>query len=210
MADLTGEELQEDGPDNPLDFEANEAANAMDDLRLENIAANSDADVEEMVKQLNTDQIRVFQYVTDTLSGKNCNTPILRHYISGTGGTGKSFLIACIRLWVKQKLGKDVAVSAPTCVAAFNINGLTIYRLLQLPVEHRYNPKFTFLSDQVLQTLRSEMENIVLFVIDEISTISNITFLYIHLRLTEIYGTADETDGWFGKKHNLLFGDLLL
>lgn len=31
---------------------------------------------------------------------------------------------------------KDVAIYAPTGIAAFNINGITIHRLLQLPVEH--------------------------------------------------------------------------
>lgn len=39
--------------------------------------------------------------------------------------------------------------------------------------------------------------------------ISNITLMYIHLRLTEIYDTGDTDDGWFGKTHIVLFGDLL-
>ena len=39
--------------------------------------------------------------------------------------------------------------------------------------------------------------------------ISNITLLYIHKRLEEIFDTSDFDDGWFGKKHVLLFGDLL-
>jgi len=33
--------------------------------------------------------------------------------------------------------------------------------------------------------------------------------MYIHLRLTEIFNTFDCDNGWFGKKHILLFGDLL-
>jgi len=39
--------------------------------------------------------------------------------------------------------------------------------------------------------------------------ISNITLMYIHLRLSEIFDTTDSTDGWFGKLHVLLFGDFL-
>jgi len=33
--------------------------------------------------------------------------------------------------------------------------------------------------------------------------------MYVHLRLTEIFNTIDCDNGWFGKKHILLFGDLL-
>lgn len=33
--------------------------------------------------------------------------------------------------------------------------------------------------------------------------------MYIHLRLTEIFDTMDCDNGWFGKKHIFLFGDLL-
>lgn len=39
--------------------------------------------------------------------------------------------------------------------------------------------------------------------------ISNVMLLYINLRLTEIFGTFDDADGWFGKRNILLFGDLL-
>ncbi|KYN13600.1 DNA repair and recombination protein pif1, mitochondrial, partial [Trachymyrmex cornetzi] len=37
----------------------------------------------------------------------------------------------------------------------------------------------------------------------------NLDFMYIRLRLSEIYDTTDCDDGWFDKKHILLFGDLL-
>ena len=94
-------------------------------------------------------------------------------------------------------------------IAAFNIDGLTIHRLFQLPVEHNYTPKYRQLSDAVLKTLRDELKNTILFIIDEISMVSNITFMYISLRLTEIFNTFDDNDGWFGNKHILLFGDLL-
>ncbi|XP_074099923.1 ATP-dependent DNA helicase PIF1-like [Cotesia typhae] len=44
-----------------------------------------------------------------------------------------------------------------------------------------------------------------LFIIDEISMVSNITLIYIHLRLVEIF----DVDDWFGGKHVVVFGDLL-
>lgn len=53
------------------------------------------------------------------------------------------------------------------------------------------------------------MKDVLLLIIDEISMVSNITLLYIHLRLCEIYKTADCNGGWFGRLHILVFGDLL-
>lgn len=133
----------------------------------------------------------------------------MRHYVSGEGGTGKSYLIKTIKDWIKEVFKQDVAIIAPTGIAAFNIDGLTIHRLFQLPVEHGYTPKYRQLSDVVLKTLRDELKNTILFIVDEISMVSNITFMYMNLRLTEIFNTFDDVDGWFGKKHILLFGDLL-
>lgn len=65
------------------------------------------------------------------------------------------------------------------------------------------------LSDAVLQVLRADLANVVVLIIDEISMISNVTLLLIHLRLSKIFDTSDEEDGWFGRIHLLVFGDLL-
>ncbi|XP_066596834.1 uncharacterized protein [Prorops nasuta] len=141
--------------------------------------------VTQMISELNIDQKRVFDKVTEALTSNN---NILRLYVSGEG---------------------DTAVTAPTGIAAFNIDGLTIHRLFQLPVEHGHTAKYSDLSDQVLKIIRDELKNVTLIVIDEVSMISNIIFMYIHLRLTAIFNTEDCEDGWFGNKHILLFGDLL-
>ncbi|XP_025267781.1 ATP-dependent DNA helicase PIF1-like [Camponotus floridanus] len=118
-----------------------------------------EVNVEEMIMQLNIDQKRIFDTITNGIFDENSD--VFRLYVSGEGGTGKSFLIKAIRFWIKKYMGKDTAITAPTGIAAFNIDGLTIHRLFQLPVEH------------------------------------------------EIFNTTDCDNGWFGKKHILLFGDLL-
>ncbi|XP_054015920.1 ATP-dependent DNA helicase PIF1-like, partial [Hylaeus anthracinus] len=138
----------------------------------------------EMISELNLDQKRIFDKVTKSLTSNN---DILRLYI----------------------MGKDTAVTAPTGIAAFNIEGLTIHRLFQLPVEHGHTAQYRQLSDAALQIVRDQLKNVALVIIDEISMVSNVTFLYIHLRLAEIFDTTDSGDGWFGKKPMLLFGDLL-
>ncbi|XP_076299909.1 ATP-dependent DNA helicase PIF1-like [Lasioglossum baleicum] len=192
----------EDGPDNALQFSPQD--DGLADLQLVN-APRPVSDVDAMVNALNPDQLRVFENVKAALSEGR----IIHQFVSGTGGTGKSFLISTIPEWVAKNLSKSVAVSAPTGVAAYNINGLTIFKLLQLPVEHGSIPPFAHLPDITLQRFREELKNTVLFIIDEISMVSNLMFMYIHLRLTEIYGTDGDANGWFGKRSILLFGDLL-
>ena len=53
------------------------------------------------------------------------------------------------------------------------------------------------------------IRNVTLLIIDEISMVSNVTLLYIHLRLTEIFQTEEIEDGWFGRRNLLFLGDLL-
>jgi len=110
-----------------------EADEAMQDFRDLGKKIDEKIDVSEMIAKLNMNQRRVFDRVIDTVSSDNS---ILRLYVNGEGGTGKSFLIKTIKCSIKQNLNKDTAIRAPTGIAAFNINGLTVHRLLQLPVEH--------------------------------------------------------------------------
>ena len=60
-------------------------------------------------------------------------------FVSGVGGTGKSFLIATVKaltdsLWKTEDI--TCAIAAPTGLAAFNVGGIMLHRLFRLPVEH--------------------------------------------------------------------------
>ena len=90
-------------------------------------------DLENAIAQPNSDQERVFQKITCTMTSES--DKVLRLFVSGFGGTGKSFVIENVVKWNKKFRGKNTAVAAPTGIAAFNINGLTLHRLLQLPVK---------------------------------------------------------------------------
>ena len=62
-------------------------------------------------------------------------------FISQVGGTGKSFLIHTIRamvneLWNDNKDSVRCALAAPTGLVAFNIDGVTVHRLIQWTIEH--------------------------------------------------------------------------
>ena len=39
--------------------------------------------------------------------------------------------------------------------------------------------------------------------------VSNVTLMYMHLRLQEIFQTDDAENGWFGNKNLLVLGDFL-
>jgi hypothetical protein len=164
-------------------------------------------DFETIASNLNGDQKRVFEYIRYKL-GKE-NEPLIRNFVSGVGGTGKSYLIKTIKAFIIRELNKNVAITAPTGMSAYNIQGITIYRILQLPVEHGNIPPYRPLSNNTIKLIHEKMKDVILLIIDEISMASNITLLYIHLRFSEIYDTGNCDDGWFGKINILIFGELL-
>lgn len=73
---------------------------------------------------LNKEQTKAFEIMA---SGKNV-------FLTGNAGTGKSFLIKTF-IGFCQNLGKSIMVTAPTGVAALNINGSTIHRAFKVPLD---------------------------------------------------------------------------
>lgn len=57
-------------------------------------------------------------------------------YIIGQAGTGKSFLIKVLTTYLQKTTDSHVScvVTAPTGLAARNIQGITLHRLHMLPV----------------------------------------------------------------------------
>ena len=53
--------------------------------------------------------------------------------------------------------------------------------------------------------MKTTLKNVILFIIDEVSMVSNLNLTYIHLRLDELFGGND----WFRSKSILFVGDLL-
>ena len=132
-------------------------------------------------------------------------------FVSGVGGTGKSFLIKTIRALVSKiwdyKTGSPVCVvTAPTGLAAFNVGGVTIHRLLQLPIEHEGGTAgYWKLGKEALKVMRNSLSQLRLLIIHEVSMVSSLNLAYIHLRLHEIYAK----DEWFGGVNVLFVGDIL-
>ena len=97
-------------------------------------------------------------------------------------------------------------MAAPTGLAAFNVGGLTIHRLFQLPIEHEGQMAGYWSLPKVSQkVMKTKLCRVKLIIIDEISMVSSLNLAYIHLRLEELFGGDD----WFGSINMLFVGDIL-
>ena len=101
-------------------------------------------------------QLEVYTTVKDHFESDN-SAP-LRLIVTGTAGTGKSYLIQCIRLL----LGNTVKVAAPTGVASFIIEGTTLHSLLYLPTRG----EFKQLEGDRLQQLQQALSTTRYIIID--------------------------------------------
>uniref|UniRef100_A0A6M2DUN2 ATP-dependent DNA helicase n=1 Tax=Xenopsylla cheopis TaxID=163159 RepID=A0A6M2DUN2_XENCH len=158
--------------------------------------------------KLSNDQSPVFKNIIKSLGGNSEN--VLRLFVGGEPGTGKSYLIKILKLWVEDILGNKIAISAPTKTGAMCIKGDTIHKLFRLPVDNDNKPSYKPLTSAELSILRRELNDVILFIIDDIYLVSSDLLGCIHIRLTEIYGTKGHSNCWFGGKHILLLGDLFL
>ena len=95
-------------------------------------------------------------------------------------------------------------LTAPTGVAAFNINGMTLHSALLLG-RSKYSG-FQPLSHERLNSLRSKLSRLMLVIIDEVSMVGSNMLLEIHKRLQQIKGVSD--DAVFGGVSILAVGDL--
>jgi len=121
----------------------------------------------------------------------------LRLIVSGTAGTGKSYLIHCLRLLLQHR----VRVSAPTGVASFNIQGHTLHSLLRLPVKG----DFKELQGQSLHEMQQSLANMEYLIIDEMSMVGRTLLGQVDNRLRQVF--PDKADRLFGGCSCLLFGD---
>ena len=135
-----------------------------------------------------------------------------RVFMSGPGGVGKSHVIRLIHsdtlklLRLSECVQPDdvtVLLTAPTGVAAFNIEGMTLHSALLLNCgRFGYQP----LSSERLNTLRAKLSNLLLIIIDEVSMVGSNMLLEIHRRLQQIKGVS--SDVLFGGVSILAVGDL--
>ena len=106
------EEVKKDDENEPEGVEiAGEAVAAMNDVHDMDVNKANDFNLDKLIEMLNSDQLRVFTMVSEHLHHqKQHETGLCRckdfkplhTFISGVGGTGKSFLIETIRQQVSE------------------------------------------------------------------------------------------------------------
>jgi ATP-dependent DNA helicase PIF1 len=112
---------------------------------------------------LNQDQQRALQAVKD-----NCNI-----FLTGSPGTGKSYVLKCIIEWLKTS-NKRFAVTSSTGCSAILINGQTIHSYLGIGIGNR-------LLDNIITSLKKNrtkyktISELQVLILDEISMIDNST-----------------------------------
>lgn len=121
----------------------------------------------------------------------------LKMIISGTAGTGKSYLIHCLRLLLQDQ----VCVAAPTGVAAFNVEGQTLHSLLSLPTKGEYKD----LQGQRLHNMQQSFKDKKYLIIDEMTMVGRKLLGQVDSRLRQVF--PQQSDQLFDGCSCLLFGD---
>ena len=187
---------KKDDPDESEGMQlAGEAQAAMNDVRDMDIGEVDGFDLKERIQKLNSDQLIVFENISGHLYHQwqheqgvcHCNVlKPLHTFISGVGGTGKSFLIETIRQQVAEIWKDDAsgdtkcAVGALTGMASYNIGGVTVHRLFSLPIEHEGKTAgYWPLSKPAQKVMRTNLHSLKLVIIDEVSMLSNLNLAYI-------------------------------
>ena len=142
-------------------------------------------------------QLLAYSAVREHSESSNPNQSPLRMVVSGTAGTGKSYLIQCLKLLLKDRL----CVAAPTGVAAFNVDGYTLHSLLSLPVKGDFKP----LEGKRLQNVQETLASVEYIIIDEMSMVGRKMFGQVDRRLRQVY--PNQSEELFGGRSCLLIGD---
>lgn len=130
------------------------------------------------------------------LTAGNEPTPI-HMIVSGTAGTGKSYLISAMA----QLLKDSCLLTGTTGMASFNICGKTVHSALQLPV-HRTSQHT--LQGPALQRLQLRLKHKHYIIIDEMSMMGLRMLALVDKRLRQATGKLDSPLGGFTV---ILFGD---
>lgn len=112
---------------------------------------------------LNEHQRAIASLVLNTIYNFVENQPgyvPLRLFVSGTAGTGKSYVIKCLQRLVRQLFGCNDAIQVitPTGNAAYLVQGRTVHSFLGIPTGGRSCNELTVPSGPVLERIKKKMQ----------------------------------------------------
>ena len=120
-------------------------------------------------------------------------------FITGSGGTGKSYMTRLIIDWIKSQ-NKTYLLMAPTGVAAQNVSGVTIYSALRLTQSGSDYQSLAFHDFE----FKKRLQAIQILIIDEISMVSASLFNFI----SDLFARIHNSDIAFGGISVIVVGDL--
>jgi len=88
--------------------------------------------------------------------------------------------------WLVVVMHRKIVIAVPTVLAAYNVRNTTIHCILCLPVEHGKPADYINLNKDQLKSVRQTLKGLRLLIIDEVSIISSLTLMFIHLRLIKL------------------------
>lgn len=171
------------------------------------------------VKRLTEKQLKAYNIAVDYISGNKGSQMLM--FVTGEGGTGKSFLISLIMEYTQIRHGKQgglfgSALSiAPTGAAANVIKGYTWQSVYGKGIYRSKDPKAEVMSSTTAQAVGAKVLGVKLIVLDEISMITLDTLNEISERQIAAMcsQTTDESlrkyyrSNHFGGVHMLFTGD---
>ena len=215
---LIGNELHEDyihiNPDNIQVQEANtpKVESSFRPIALDDkeILLSKSRKLDYYQKKVVSIGIRLARNIRKNEKSKTIKTMQIKLMVNGGAGCGKSTVINILKQWVHlilQKPGDNpehpyVIVAAPTGTAAANVKGQTMHSAFAFPFG---NEHFS-LSDKKRDITRTELKNLKLIIIDEISMVKADQLYQLDLRLREI---TQKPLQLFGGVSIICFGDLL-
>lgn len=158
---------------------------------------------------LNSQQRRIVDHIMTHVTS---NREPLRTFVTGGAGTGKTKVLKTIYQGLSRhynlRRGSNTSMKSVICLAftgkaAYLINGETVHRALHIRMQNSYCHYETLSADK-MNSVRFELKDLNVLLLDEISLIGNKFFNFINLRLQDIK-CCKET---FGGIHVILFGDL--
>jgi ATP-dependent DNA helicase PIF1 len=148
---------------------------------------------------LQGDQYRVYATVTQNIQASRRQGRCF--FITGPGGTGKSFLLKSLQHWCNASRNSCVLL-APTGIAARNIDGNTIHSGMSIYFEQRsYSTGLFNFAEDKLEALRKKS----VLIIDEVSMVDGRLLDYI----SSVFARLKGNNRPFGNTHVIVFGDLM-
>ncbi|GBC12415.2 PIF1-like helicase domain-containing protein [Rhizophagus irregularis DAOM 181602=DAOM 197198] len=147
---------------------------------------------------LSEDQYKIMNILTNSW-GERLHSKHPYFFLTGSAGTGKSFMIHLIKNFLADKK-TEYLLMAPTGVAAQNVNGKTIHSALYIRNTQTYFETLSHYNNQQFEKL-SQIKAII---IEEVSMVSSILLSFI----SSLFAKINKSPVTFGGIPTLLIGDI--